>query len=120
MTPRTLAIAAALPALLAAAALLALASLLAVDTAAASTTPDSQATVCQKALDRLTTSEESVIGDYRIGRLHPMFFLGVASRPDEWVLEYERRVTLFDNAFEHAADLCPHFAPYTGPLPGHL
>jgi hypothetical protein len=89
-------------------------------TAHASSTPDSQAAICQAALDKLTSSEQTVNGDYRLGRLHPLFFLGIGGRPDEWVLEYERRVSLFETAFDHAAATCPHFAPYTGPLQGHL
>ncbi len=89
-------------------------------TVAASSTPDSQAAICQTALDKLTSSEATVVGEYRLGRLHPLFFLGIGGRPDEWVLEYERRVSLFETAFDHVAASCPHFAPYTGPLPGHL
>ncbi len=98
----------------------ALAALASAGTVAASSTPDSQAAICQTALDKLTGIENTVVGEFRVGRLHPLFTLGVASRPDEWVLEYERRVTLFQAAFDHSAESCPQFAPYTGPLPGHL
>jgi hypothetical protein len=107
-------------ALVAAVVAVALFILMTESTVAASSTPDSQAAICQTALDKLTSSEQSVNGDYRLGRLHPLFFLGIGGRPDEWVLEYERRVNLFKLAFEHAAASCPHFAPFTGPLPGHL
>jgi len=86
----------------------------------ASTTPGAQAVVCKAAMDKLTSTEDTVDGQYRLGRLHPMFFLGLASRPDEWMLEYERRLNLFEEAFNHAASTCSHFAPFTGPLQGHL
>ena len=89
-------------------------------TAHASTTPDAQAVVCEAAMDKLTSTEDTVNGEYRLGRLHPMFFLGLASRPDEWMLEYERRTSLFEQAFDHAASTCPSFAPFTGPSQEHL
>ena len=50
----------------------------------------------------------------------PLFFLGVASRPDEWVIEYERRVSFFAAAIGFALEECPNFAPFSGPSPGHL
>jgi len=90
------------------------------DVANASTTPDTQAVVCKAAMDKLTSAEDTVNGDYRLGRLHPLFFLGIGGRPDEWVLEYQRRVSLFERAFDHATTTCPQFAPFTGPLQGHL
>ena len=118
MRKRTLPIALALTA--AVVALFALVTVVSVGTAHASTTPAAQAVVCEAAMDKLTATEDTVNGDYRLGRLHPLFFLGLASRPDEWMLEYERRLTLFEQAFDHAASTCPNFAPYTGPLQGHL
>jgi hypothetical protein len=89
-------------------------------TAHASSTPGSQAVVCKAAMDKLTSTEDTVNGEYRLGRLHPLFFLGIGGRPDEWILEYERRSVLFQQAFDYATTTCPEFAPFTGPLQGHL
>ena len=86
----------------------------------ASTTPDSQAAVCQAALEELMATDQNVSARYRMGRMHPIFLRGIGKRPDEWVIDYHRRVALFESSFEQAVNDCPHFAPYTGQLPGHL
>ncbi len=86
----------------------------------ASTTPDSQGAVCQAALEEVMATDQDVSARYRMGRMHPIFLRGIGNRPDEWVIDFHRRVAIFEASFEQAAKDCPHFAPYTGQLPGHL
>ena len=86
----------------------------------ASTAPDSQGAVCQAALEEVMATDQDVSARYRIGRMHPIFLRGIGNRPDEWVIDFHRRVAIFEASFEQAVKDCPHFAPYTGQLPGHL
>ena len=86
----------------------------------ASTTPDSQGAVCQAALEEVMATDQDVSARYSMGRVHPIFLRGKGNRPDEWVIDFHRRVAVLEASFRQAAEDCPHFAPFTGQLPGHL
>ena len=86
----------------------------------ASTTPDSQGAICQAALEEVMATDQDVSSRYSIGSMHPIFLRGKGNRPDEWVIDYHRRIAVLEASFQQAAKDCPHFAPFTGQLPGHL
>lgn len=86
----------------------------------ASITPDSQGEICEAALGEMIASDGGNSQPHRLGRVHPALMHGAGGRPDEWMLEYGRRVALFESSISQASRDCPHFAPYTGQLPGHL
>ena len=86
----------------------------------ASTTPDSQGAICQAALEVVMATDQDVSARYSMGSVHPIFLRGKGNRPDEWVIDFHRRVAVLEASFRQAAEDCPHFAPFTGQLPGHL
>ena len=86
----------------------------------ASTAPDSQGAICQAALEEVMASDEDVSARYSMGSMHPIFLIGRGNRPDEWVIDFHRRVAVLEASFRQAAEDCPHFAPFTGQLHGHL
>ncbi len=89
-------------------------------TGSASTTPDSQGVVCQAALEEVMATDKDVSARYSMGSVHPIFLRGKGNRPDEWVIDFHRRVAVLEASFKQAAEDCPHFSPFTGQLPGHL
>ena len=86
----------------------------------ASTTPDSQGAICQAALEEVMATDQAVSSRYSMGSMHPIFLRGKGNRPDEWVIAFHRRIAVLEASFRQAAKDCPHFAPFTGQLPGHL
>ena len=69
----------------------------------ASTTPDSQGAICQAALEVVMATDQDVSARYSMGSVHPIFLRGKGNRPDEWVIDFHRRVAVLEASFRQAA-----------------
>ena len=86
----------------------------------ASIMPDSQAAICPAAIDRISAVGGDLSDSETVSRMLRTLLLRVGSRPDRRSFRVYPPVDFFTAAIFYAAAECPNFAPYNGPLPGHL